>query len=510
MRRYSRVVFTQVQGPGRVLAFWASLASAVIISLLAACWFVPGANATEAGGEAAARKVEAENMRIIARPGKRLGADRYASGGEYVLFRRNSSLSRSVTTSQPTDEIVVRGAGRYCKGWTKAQVRVDGTSVGTIALRNKRWKTFVIAPERQIAPGSHTVKISFINNKATSNCDRDLYLDKVTLRVKPAEPDPSGLTCDKYAATTGSDTSGTGASGQPYATPEKLVASLAAGQTGCLKAGSYGAGETWQITNSGKAGARVTLMSDPNGGKATLYKRVVIPQGTSFVTLSNLKIDGSKNATYTYGVYASPTVYGDDVQLIANDITNRSKGICVFVGDPTYGTAERTLIKDNVVHHCGVPGNLHMHGIYNNYAHSSLIVGNVIHNIAAKGVVLYRDADDAVVRGNIIDRVGTGVLFGGDNNRTTDRAVVRNNVITNATRNNEGIAEWWAQSPSVGKGNIARHNCLWSSGSVKHAGVSGYSSDSNTYAAPQYADAAAGNYKVGNETCAALLEEGKD
>ena len=57
-------------------------------------------------------------------------------------------------------------------------------------------------------------------------------------QVAAAESPQGPPTCDKLASPSGSD-GGTGTLGDPYATPKKLIDSLAPGQTGCLRAGTY-------------------------------------------------------------------------------------------------------------------------------------------------------------------------------------------------------------------------------------------------------------------------------
>src|SRR3954470_1752526 len=47
------------------------------------------------------------------------------------------------------------------------------------------------------------------------------------------------VSCTKFASTTGSGGSGDGSLVRPYATPQKLVDSLSAGQTGCFLGGTY-------------------------------------------------------------------------------------------------------------------------------------------------------------------------------------------------------------------------------------------------------------------------------
>ena len=58
----------------------------------------------------------------------------------------------------------------------------------------------------------------------------------LALAATPAHA--AGTTCDRVAAPSGSDAAA-GTESAPYATAQKLADSLSAGQTGCLRAGTY-------------------------------------------------------------------------------------------------------------------------------------------------------------------------------------------------------------------------------------------------------------------------------
>ena len=51
-------------------------------------------------------------------------------------------------------------------------------------------------------------------------------------------PATASAGCDGFAAVSGSD-GGAGTMADPYATPDQLLDSLAPGQTGCFRAGTY-------------------------------------------------------------------------------------------------------------------------------------------------------------------------------------------------------------------------------------------------------------------------------
>ena len=102
--------------------------------------------------------------------------------------------------------------------------------------------------------------------------------------------------CDLYASPSGSDALGAGSLAAPFGTVQKLDQTLRPGQTGCLRAGSYGSISTLhRIYASGTAAARLTIRSAP-GETATVVGYVDI-EG-SYTTLSHLRIDGS-NTFYT-------------------------------------------------------------------------------------------------------------------------------------------------------------------------------------------------------------------
>ncbi|HEX4671832.1 MAG TPA: hypothetical protein VH279_06170, partial [Solirubrobacteraceae bacterium] len=114
-----------------------------------------------------------------------------------------------------------------------------------------------------------------------------------TPQPAPAAP---AIHCDLFASPTGSDSSGNGTLGSPFASVGKLDSALHPGQTGCLRAGSYGSTSTWvKINANGSSTGQITIASYP-GENATVRGYVDI-EG-SYTTLSHLSIDGS-NTFYT-------------------------------------------------------------------------------------------------------------------------------------------------------------------------------------------------------------------
>src|SRR3712207_1636152 len=97
----------------------------------------------------------------------------------------------------------------------------------------------------------------------------------------------AAIACDKYAAVNGSDRA-KGTSAAPFRTAQKLVDSLAAGQVGCLRAGTYAGDKNLFVRKAG-----ITLTSAPNQ-RATIKSRVTVQQGSNGVTVSGLRLEGSR------------------------------------------------------------------------------------------------------------------------------------------------------------------------------------------------------------------------
>ncbi len=270
----------------------------------------------------------------------------------------------------------------------------------------------------------------------------------ITLPVSGAD---AQTVCDRYAATNGSD-GARGTASAPFRTAQKLVDSLSSGQVGCLRNGTYNAGTNLTIRRAG-----VTLRSAPNE-RATIRGRVYLPAGSDRITVSNLRLEGVSNM-------ANVLIRGNYTRWIGNEITNynRSKS-CVLVGSRFAGAAVATgtEIRNNIIRNCGQ--SVYDHGIYLAAGRGTNIIGNSIYNNVGRGVQLYPDSQGAVVRNNVIDRNGWGVVFSGTGSYASSNNLVENNWITNSRRgwNIYGV---WGSANQVGRGNVARYNCVWASSS---------------------------------------------
>src|SRR5437870_5778795 len=85
-----------------------------------------------------------------------------------------------------------------------------------------------------------------------------------------SSPAGASVSCDRYASVSGSDADA-GTLAAPFASAQKLADSLSAGQTGCLRGGTYDPSGSMVLTvrHGGAAGSPLTIMSYP-GERARL------------------------------------------------------------------------------------------------------------------------------------------------------------------------------------------------------------------------------------------------
>ncbi len=316
-----------------------------------------------------------------------------------------------------------------------------------------------------------------------------------------APPASASTSCSIVAAPYGSD-SAAGTAAAPYLTVQRLVDSLDPGQTGCLRAGTYG-GEPLYMREPDTA-----LQSYP-GERATLTAFLEVTPEAPRARVSGLTIDtsGNENSVGT-------KLQADDAVLSDNTITKDGEGICVLAG--TYNPAQRVIIERNYMYDCGAAvkpdgsKNKFDHLIYLYGTRNAIVRWNILSaNAGGWGVHLFSDADGTLIEHNVIDDNEGGVIFAGDGlGNTSDDNVVRNNAITgSAPRWN--IESSWSGGPD-GSGNVAADNCVYSAESSQSSGISldgGFSATGNVALDDYpYVDRAGGDYRFQPDSpCATLV-----
>jgi parallel beta-helix repeat protein len=303
------------------------------------------------------------------------------------------------------------------------------------------------------------------------------------------------VSCAEFASPSGSDGSGDGSLANPYASPQKLADSLAAGQTGCLRAGTY------EFSLLSVRSPNITLA--PYGSdSATLRGPIkVLPSGAGS-TIEGLTLDGVNSNLGCTGTCGggSPRIYADGVVLRDNEITDEHTGICVMVGSYYSDPPPRgVVIEHNRIHDCGrLPAANHDHGIYVSESRDAVIRDNWIYDNADRGIQLYPDAIGTTITGNVIYGNGEAQNFSCDASSCSKDNVVAGNIIA------DSVVRWNVYANSQGAtpdgSNVLRDNCLYASrsGYTDNGGVDSapafYSESANLVANPRFADPSRGDF----------------
>ena len=314
------------------------------------------------------------------------------------------------------------------------------------------------------------------------------------------------ISCSLYASPSGSD-SNPGTLASPMATLEGLDGKLAAGQTGCLEAGSYGDIHTYSyLTNNGTATGQITLTSAP--GQTAHLNGLIAVEG-AYTTLSGLDIDGSNDLYASQRAGTScpyPVSNGLEIDGRGDIFENnnyyqsiaslRGNGIGIGWNTP----ADGAIIRNNRIHDLG-QCQAYDQMIYLAHGDNVQIYDNWMWNDPhGWGVQIYPGAANAHVYSNVIDGAGSGIVIGGSN--TVANNTVNNNVIVNSTGlTNAGLTQGVGVSTvtPIGTGNTFSNNDVYNNpGGIANA--SGITIAANITTNPQFANAASHDYRTTNLT----------
>jgi hypothetical protein len=321
---------------------------------------------------------------------------------------------------------------------------------------------------------------------------------------------PSSVRCDLFASPSGSDSAGDGSLSNPYASVVKLDQALAAGQTGCLRAGTYGSISTLHtLSANGTASARLTISSYP-GETATISGWIDI-EG-SYTTVSHLMIDGSNNFYRTqrtgtncpYPVSQGLVIAGHDNTLEYDDYYQsvaslRGNGI----GIGWWGQPDNTTIRYTKIHDVG-QCEAYDHLIYLAHGNNVQIYDNWLWNDPhGRGVQLYPAPTNARVHHNVIDATGVGIGFGNEAGSTLAGNQVYTNVIARSTglptENLGGVALNVYWGGAQGPGNTFTGNDAWSNPAGIGSGP-GITMSGNITSDPQFTSAGGHDYSVASSS----------
>jgi hypothetical protein len=245
--------------------------------------------------------------------------------------------------------------------------------------------------------------------------------------------------CDLFASPAGSDAEGDGTLGAPYATLQKLDSELSPGETGCLRAGTYGSTSTWHdLTNDGTSERRITITAYP--GESPQIDGWIQLQA-SYTTLSHLEIDGS-NTFYTEvrsGITCPApasealSISGSNDTLEFDDYfqsVSGTRGVGIGIG--FYGDADNTVIRYDKIHDVG-QCDQYDHSVYVASGAGVQVYDNWIwNNHGGQAVSVYPAARDARIYSNVIDTSDSGFTIGDDGSSAVSGDRIYHNVVADS------------------------------------------------------------------------------
>jgi hypothetical protein len=263
-----------------------------------------------------------------------------------------------------------------------------------------------------------------------------------------------------------------------------LVTSLAPGQVGCLRKGTYLGPLTF--VRGGEPRRPIVFRSFP-GERATVRGYVYVPDSSNFVRISDLAVDGSTTQQQTV------QIFGDDVTLSNVDVTNRNQGgSCIHLGDHDFGFALRTIVRESRVHDCGETAGQD-HGIYLSATRGARILRSYIYGASGWGIHLYPDARSTVITQNVLygNRSGN-IIFAGDEHEASSGTRATLNILSNPGSGFNLDASW---VDPVGTDNVAARNCLWSVTGRNVSEQNGFVADGNIIGNPRFAAPSKGDFR---------------
>jgi arylsulfatase A-like enzyme len=326
----------------------------------------------------------------------------------------------------------------------------------------------------------------------------------VVLAVTAASGSSPSQPCDLVASTAGSD-SAPGTLDQPFRTVQKLVDSLPAGDTGCLRgtAAASPFAENVTVANKNSTGAitesdRITVRSYP-GEVAKLRGRLVVSDSANRITFSGLVLDG-RDAVNAANHLASPQIDGDDVYLL-DDNVSAAGGPCVTLGSGTAAMAFRPLVQRVRVHNC-------TEGVRGQYSRGLQLRESLVYDNTSAGLRLDPDADSSFVRKNILDGNQSNILLGGDSVNYSSSNIITHNIVSNPAAGGWNIRSTWSalNKPPYQLNNI-RYTCAFADGRAFGAIDSSSQGFNLRYliyppapGGPMYQDRAAKNFHITSQS----------
>lgn len=297
---------------------------------------------------------------------------------------------------------------------------------------------------------------------------------------------------DVFISNSGSDTTGNGTEGSPWATIDKAFDNVSLfGGVIHARGGTYVAG-TWDRV--GDSTNPVTLRCYGTE-TVTVTGRLLIATGGQYLRVYG----GKRNMQLRAGGNDNVKVQrAQHIELFGLDISNLSDGQGISVGTSATGTTEDIQIWNCLFHTIGTQVGEQHHSVY--YGQGTT-TGGVIANCvswdpASRGYQLYTAADGLILTCSVADdsRNTHGMVFGGESSSATDNAKVVNCLFTNNP--GRGVDVNWGDF-GPGSGNLCRKCLAFANpGGDYDTADGGVTFEDANSADPLYVNAAGRDYRL--------------
>ncbi len=277
-----------------------------------------------------ATTIEAETL-VPLNGGIRVVGDSSATNGQAMGFWKNGSAERTVSTPAAS-QLTVRARGEQCGGAPRLTVKVDGRVALRTTVTSTSWSDY--RTNLALMPGQHTIRVSFTNDRyRKGRCDRNLFVDRLTLSTTAPSPAPvatptATATATPRATATPTPTATPQATPRATATPTSVpVASPSPQSTPVapvlvIADPSAAGGQAIRYAQNATATKQTTT---PAVNKITVTAR---GEQCSGAPVMSVKVDGTEVfngsvATTTWTGYSAPVSLSSGSHMVAISFTNQ-------------------------------------------------------------------------------------------------------------------------------------------------------------------------------------------
>jgi chitodextrinase len=314
---------------------------------------------------------------------------------------------------------------------------------------------------------------------------------------------PCNGTVAYYVSPAGSD-SNPGTYDQPWRTIKKAMATLTAGQTAYLRAGTYkeelsgSCGLQYNKlvwTTSGTSAAPITISGYPGEEKQVIVPTAIKLSG-NYERLTNVIVDKNVGwSTFDNVCDGGPSVnvFGLNDTVSGVEIRNSAMSGLYLEG------ADGASIMGNWIHNNGTHWNLD-HGIYWCSGANSVAADNIVQDNYANGIKVGPNAQSVLVTENTVEGNGrSGIIVSGDTTYKSNNNTIADNILTwngVGTGGGYGLRTYW-ESAGVGTGNQAIRNLMYGNTTANlWIDGGGMSESGSIFQDPLFVNRAAGDFHV--------------